>query len=119
MFNLHFGNEFYFILSNLITNRPVGCANNTFLTQSAFTLGGFFCKNVTFESFLKSNFPVPVTLKRFLALELVLTFGIIIIFYFYTLLASRTDGNLWSHVGNMFYRKLIQLKHKMLKGLQK
>jgi hypothetical protein len=49
--------------------------------------------------------PVPVTLKRFLALELVLTFGITVYFYFTPSPAFRTDGNLWSHVGNMFYKK--------------
>jgi hypothetical protein len=58
-------------------------------------------------------------LKRFLALELVLTFGILQYFIFTPSPAPRTDGNLWSHVGNMFLEKPIQPKHKMLKGLQK
>ena len=30
--------------------------NHTILTHIAFAFGRFFCKNVTFESFLKSNF---------------------------------------------------------------
>jgi len=44
-------------------------------------------------------FPVPVTLKRFLALEFVLTFGIFILL-FYTLLADLTGGHLSGLVGN-------------------
>jgi hypothetical protein len=44
--------------------------------------------------------PFAVNLNRFFALELVLTFGIVDNIYFYTLLAFRTGGNLWSLVGN-------------------
>jgi hypothetical protein len=44
--------------------------------------------------------PVPVTLNLFLALELVLTFGIGIQYLNYTLLASRSGGLFVSHVGN-------------------
>jgi hypothetical protein len=63
--------------------------------------------------------PVPVTLKRFFALELVLTFGIIKIFTFTPLPASRTDGNLWSHVGNMFYQKPLLAKTQNAKRAAK
>ena len=45
-------------------------------------------------------FPEPVTLNLFFALEFVLTFGLTDYIYFYTLLAFRTGGNLWSLVGN-------------------
>jgi len=54
------------------------------------------------KAFLWVIFPEPVTLNLFFALELVLTFGITIIINFYTLLAFRTGGNLWSLVGNHF-----------------
>ncbi len=30
----------------------VGCTHHTILTHSAFTLGGFFCEDVAFESLL-------------------------------------------------------------------
>lgn len=45
--------------------------------------------------------PVPVTLKRFFALEFVLTFGILITCNSYSLLAPRTDGNFLGRVGNV------------------
>jgi hypothetical protein len=64
--------------------------------------------------------PVPVTLKRFLALELVLTFGIIIIFYFYTLAGVPNRRELMEPCGQYVFRKNpLQSKHKILKGLQK
>jgi hypothetical protein len=54
-------------------------------------------------------FPEPVTLNLFLALELVFTFGIFFSIYFYTLLAFRTGGNLWSLVGNQPLLRLIEM----------
>jgi hypothetical protein len=44
--------------------------------------------------------PVPVTLNLFFALELVLTFGIICEYLNKTLLAFRTSGLFWGHLGN-------------------
>jgi hypothetical protein len=48
---------------------------------------------------------VPVTLNRFLALELVLTFGILNAFFVIPLLADRTGNHLWSHLGPQIYKK--------------
>jgi hypothetical protein len=55
------------------------------------------------KAFWKVIFPVPVTLNLFFALEFVFTFGIINNQNDYTLLAFRTDGNLWSLVGNVCF----------------
>jgi hypothetical protein len=52
--------------------------------------------------------PVPVTLKRFFALEFVFTFGIIDNpVKDYTLPAFRTGENFLSHVGNVCFDKKI------------
>ena len=67
----------------------------------------FLVRMCRLKAFWNVISPEPVTLKRFLALELVLTFGIINIFTFTPLPAFRTDENLWSHVGNMFLKNRL------------
>lgn len=92
----------YLSLSNLITNGRFASATTPFFRILRLRLVDFLVRMWRLKAFWKVISPVPVILKRFFALELVLTFGIIIHFTFTPLPAFRTDGNLWSHVGNMF-----------------
>jgi hypothetical protein len=63
------------------------------------------------KAFWKVISPVPVTLKRFLALEFVLTFGIIYLLILHPAGAPEQTGNLWSLVGNMFFGWLKHILH--------
>ena len=92
----------YFILSNRITNGLLAALTTPALRIPRLRFLDFFVRMWRLKAFWWVISPVPVTLKRFFALELVLTFGIFVQFTFTPLPASRTDGSLWSHVGNMF-----------------
>ena len=72
---------------------------------------------MSFKSFLKSNFSCTGYFKALFCAGVGFNLWHYTKFYFYTLLASRTDGNLWSLVGNMFFIPSFgKHKHKCLMG---
>src|SRR3982750_1337917 len=68
-----------------------------------FRLFDFLVRMCLLKAFWCVIFPVPVILKRFLALEFVLTFGIFFIYACYTLEAFFTGRNL----GSLFRQWLL------------
>ena len=72
----------------------------TVYPQGAFALLGFLGKNVAFKRFLVCDLPRAGDLEPFLGTGVCFNLGHYRMFYFYTLLAFRTGGNLWSLVGN-------------------
>ena len=108
----------YLSLSKRITNGLLAGCITPNLRIPRLRLVDFFVKMWRLKAFWKVISPVPVTLKRFFALELVLTFGIFVQFTFTPLPASRTDGSLWSHVGNMF-NNIHSDQHKISKRAAK
>jgi hypothetical protein len=78
----------------------VAVCNYAIFTHSTFALGRFFCKNVTFESFLESNFTRTGNFEALFCAAVGFNLWHYITYYRYSLLAFRTDGNLWSLVGN-------------------
>jgi hypothetical protein len=81
-------NRDYFILSNLITKGLLAALTTPFLRILRLRLVDFFVRMCLLKAFWKVISPVPVILKRFFALELVLTFGIFNKFTFTPLPAS-------------------------------
>jgi hypothetical protein len=63
--------------------------------------------------------PVPVTLKRFLALEFVLTFGISIYLLLHPCRRPEQTGTYGAMWAICFIKNPVQPKHKMLNGAQK
>ena len=78
----------------------VAVCNNAVFTHSTLALGRFFCKDVTFESFLESNFTRTGNFKALFCAAVGFNLWHVIKNCHYSLLASQTDGNLWSRVGN-------------------
>lgn len=74
------------------------CTINAHIT---LTLVGFFGQNVTFESFLESDFTRTGNFKALFCATVGFNLWHCITFFSYSLLALRTDGDLWSHVGNV------------------
>lgn len=72
----------------------------TVFCHVTLTLVGFFGKNVTFERFLVGNEPCGGYLEALLCAGVCFNFWHCITCNSYSLLAFRTDGNLWSLVGN-------------------
>jgi hypothetical protein len=70
------------------------------LVQCAFTLLGFLSENVTFKRFLVSDLTSSSYLEALFGTGVRFYLWHFYIFNFYTLLAFRTGGNLWSLVGN-------------------
>jgi hypothetical protein len=60
---------------------------------------------VSFKRSLVRNFTGAGYFKALLGAGVCSNFWHFYLFTFTPLPASRTDGNLWSHVGNMFYKK--------------
>ena len=78
--------------------------HDTILVQSAFTLLGLLGENVAFKRFLVSDLSCAGYFKPFFGTGVSLYFRHdLSMFYFYTLLAFRTGGHLWSLVGNPAY----------------
>jgi hypothetical protein len=76
----------------------------------------FFVKMCLLKAFWKVIFPVPVTLKRFFALELVLTFGITI-FLFLHPAGVPNRRKLMEPYGQYVFRCCFtSAKHKSLMG---
>jgi len=93
---------YYFNRNSLITKSLFAGPTLPFLRRLRLRLVDFFVKMCRLKAFWKVISPVPVTRKRFLALELVLTFGILSILILHPAGAPEQTGNLWSLVGNMF-----------------
>ncbi len=90
----------YFKRNKRITNGLLdGCTTPSFL-RLRLRLVDFFVRMWRLKAFWKVISPVPVTLNLFLALEFVLTFGILLPFINDTLLAEPhrrfTYGALWA-----------------------
>ena len=79
----------------------VAVCNHAVFTHSTLALGRFFCKNVTFESFLKSNFTCTGNFKALLGAAVGFNLWHCITYCSYSLLASQTDANFLSPVGNV------------------
>lgn len=68
----------YFRLSNLFTKCRFASATTPGLRMARFLFVLFLVRMWRLNAFWKVILPVPVTLKRFFALELVFTFGMLI-----------------------------------------
>lgn len=86
----------YFRRSKRITKSMLAFATTPSLANARLRFFDFFVRMWRLKDFWWVIFPVPVTLKRFLALEFVLTFGILECLYCYTLEAFSTGRNLGS-----------------------
>jgi hypothetical protein len=78
----------------------------------------FLVRMCLLNAFWKVISPVPVTLKRFFALELVFTFGIIIILTITPYWRSCTGETLFEPCGK-WMAKVVQVAHKAKKKPQK
>ncbi len=67
----------------------VGITYNTIFTHVALAFGRFFCKNVTFESFLKGNFTGAGNFKALFGAAVGFNLWHYITVLSYSLLASR------------------------------
>jgi hypothetical protein len=67
----------YFNLSNLFTKSWLAWLTLPFLAINLFLFVDFFVRICRLKAFWKVISPVPVILNLFLALEFVLTFGIL------------------------------------------
>ncbi len=80
----------------------IAICNHTVFTHSTLAFGRFFCKNVTFESFLKSNFTCTGNFKALFCATVGFN-----LWHYNNLLwllpagASAPAENLWSLVGNV------------------
>jgi len=92
----------HFNRNSLITKSLLAGPTLPFLRRLRLRLVDFFVKMCLLKAFWKVISPVPVTLKRFLALEFVLTLGIISLLILHPAGVPEQTGNLWSLVGNMF-----------------
>jgi len=68
--------QFYFKRNNRITKSLLGAVTIPSFLMARLRFLDFLVKMWRLNAFWKVISPVPVTLKRFFALELVLTFGI-------------------------------------------
>src|SRR5580698_6282093 len=93
----------YFNLNRRFTKSVFGALTIPFLFITRLRFFDFFVRMCRLKAFWKVIFPVPVTLNLFLALELVLTLGILIMLLYYTLLALRTGRYLWGRLGNVAF----------------
>ncbi len=80
---------------------PVSSTYHTVFTKTAFAFCRFFCENVAFVRFLESNFSGTGYFETLLGARVGFNLWHYNKFDFYTLLASQTDGNLWSLVGKL------------------
>lgn len=78
----------------------IGFVNGTVLAESAFTFFRLFGKNVAFKRLLVSDLSRAGYLEPFLCARVSFNLWHYFVINFYTLLAFRTGGNLWSLVGN-------------------
>ena len=76
--------------------------NGTIFSQRTFALLRLFGKNVAFKRFLVSDLARAGYLEPLFCARVGLNFWHYSIINFYTLLAFRTGGNLWSLVGNHY-----------------
>ena len=101
----------YFMRSNLITKGRLASLTTPLLRKALLRLVDFFVRMCRLKDFWKVISPLPVTLKRFLALELVLTFGIFI----YLLLHPRRRSEQTETYGAMWaicFKTSLSAKHK-------
>jgi hypothetical protein len=70
----------YLSLNKRFTKSVFGALTIPFLFMRRLRFFDFFVRMCRLKAFWKVILPVPVTLNRFLALELVLTFGITMLF---------------------------------------
>ena len=68
--------------------------------ECTFAFLGFFRENVTFKRFLMRDLSWAGYFKPFFCARVGFNFWHYLYVYFYTLLAFRTGGHLWSLVGN-------------------
>ena len=78
---------------------------DTVFVQGAFALFRLLCKNVTFKRLLMRDFARAGYLEPLFGARVGLYLWHFTWFYFYTLLAFRTGGHLWSLVGNPVNRE--------------
>lgn len=76
--------------------------NAAVLPEGAFAFLGLFCEYMTFKRLLVRDLTRAGYLEPFFSTRVGLDFWHYFIINFYTLLAFRTGGNLWSLVGNHF-----------------
>ena len=79
----------------------IGIAYYSVLAHITFALGGFFCEDVTFESFLEGDLTRTGDLKALLGAAIGFNLWHFITYYRYSLLASQNYGNLLGLVGNV------------------
>jgi hypothetical protein len=70
------------------------------LVEGTFALLRLLGEDVSFKRFLVGDLPRAGHFKPFFCARVRFNLGHYCLFYFYTLLAFRTGGNLWSLVGN-------------------
>jgi hypothetical protein len=76
--------------------------NLAVFSEGTFALFRFFGENVAFKRFLVGDLPRAGYLEPFFRARVRFNFWHYYIINFYTLLAFRTGGNLWSLVGNHY-----------------
>jgi hypothetical protein len=74
--------------------------NSTIFAEGAFTFLGLFGKNVTFKRLLVGNLSRAGYFEPLFCARVSFNFWHYLVINFYTLLAFRTGGLLWSLVGN-------------------
>ncbi len=97
------GRRIYFILNRRFTKYKLAWLTVPFNLMFLLRLVDFLVRMWRLNAFWKVIAPVPVILKRFLALEFVLTFGILHAVLNATLLAvlhrQNTYGAVWAITG--------------------
>jgi hypothetical protein len=92
-------------LKKALNKVHVGISHNTIHTHVAFALGTFFGKNVTFKSFLESNYTGAGNFKALLGAAVGFNHWHYITVLSYSLLAFRTFGNLAEALLGMLQKK--------------
>ena len=78
----------------------VGLVHDAVLVEGTFALLRLLGKNVSFKRLLVGDLSRAGYFKPFFGARVRFNLWHYCLFYFYTLLAFRTGGNLWSLVGN-------------------
>jgi hypothetical protein len=93
--------------------------NSTILAKGAFTLLRLFGKNVAFKRLLVGNFSRAGYFEPFFRARVGFNLWHYFVINFYTLLAFRTGGNLWSLVGNHYpLTRLMKRAAKLWKNCE-
>lgn len=90
----------------------IGITDHAVNAHVTLALRGFFGEDVSFESFLESDFTGAGNLEALLGAGVGFYLWHYITVFSYSLLALRTAGDLWSHVGNVRILKRTGCKGK-------